>query len=219
MGTMPSEPTVQAIRKGDVDALARFFTRHRERLRRMVLFRLHPRLKNRLDPDDVLQEVYLDAVRRIEHCKGEDEGTVYVWLRLIAQQTLIDAHRRHLGAAARDAGREVRIDEKRARDGISVTIADGLLAQRSTPSRKAVRREEGERLAQAIEGMEEIDREVIALRHFEDLSNAEVARVLGIEPKAASARYVRALRRLREILEQLGIDSTAIPPPRPKRGP
>lgn len=200
--TPDPDPRVEAIAAGDREALADFFAEHRERLRRMILFRLHPRLRDRIDPDDVVQEAYLAAADRIGHCRATSPQSIFIWLRLIAVQTMIDLHRRHLGAARRDAGREVRIDV--GGDGTSASMARHLLAGGTSPSSVVGRAEEIGRLQEAIGGMNEIDREVLALRHFEDLTNAEVAEVLGIQAKAASIRYVRALRRLKEIMARLG---------------
>lgn len=128
--------------------------------------------------------------------------TFFVWMRLIVLQTIIDVHRRHLGAKMRDAFREVPIEGDRSRD-TSQAIARQLLGGLTSPSEALMRAETARKLEAAIEGMEPIDREILALRHFEELTNSEVAQVLGIQVKAASIRYIRALKRLKELLGTL----------------
>ncbi|MEM9659935.1 MAG: sigma-70 family RNA polymerase sigma factor, partial [Planctomycetota bacterium] len=182
-------------------------------LRRMALFRMDQRLVGRVDADDVLQEAYLSASQRLRHFAEEfaagshtprdAEGRsvrVNVWLRLIVAQTLIDIHRRHLGAQKRNAGREVGLHAGVSPAATSLSLVRGLMGRLTTPSQAAMRAELGEQLQCALASMSEIDQEVIALRHFEELSNAEVAHVLAIEAKAASIRYVRAVRRLKQVL-------------------
>src|SRR5436190_1209580 len=101
------EELVGRLRRGDAEALAELFARHRERLWKLVHFRLHPRLAGRIDADDVLQDAYLDAADRLDHFRENSFGSAFVWLRLVVVQTLAQLHRRHLGAAKRDAHREI----------------------------------------------------------------------------------------------------------------
>ena len=191
------------LKQGDEQALAEFFSVHRDRLWRMIHFRLDRRLHGRVDADDVLQEAYLDAHLRLPHYAEESDMSVFVWLRCIVGQTLIDIHRKHLGAQMRNADREVSIHAKALSDSTSVSLAAQLLGQITSPSHAAMRVELGSQLEEALDQMNPIDREVLALRHFEELTNSEVAEVLGIQQKAASIRYVRAIRRLKEILTQI----------------
>jgi RNA polymerase sigma-70 factor, ECF subfamily len=192
---------MERLKRGDAQALGELFSRHRERLWRMVNFRLDPRLCHRLDADDVLQESYINASKRIEHVFADASASPFLWLRMIVTQTLIDLSRRHLGAQRRDAHREVHgFDYPQA---TSTSLAACLAGNLTSPSQKAMRAEMAERLEQALEGMDPIDQEVLALRHFEELTNGEVARVLGIQEKAASIRYVRALKRLKDVLAQV----------------
>ncbi len=186
---------------GDKQALAELFSHHRQRLWRIVNFRLDRRLYGRVDADDVLQEAYLAAAQRIQHYLVDSSQSFFVWLRLIVNQTLVDVHRRHLGAQMRDAKRDMSIHAHFAH-ATSMSIASQLLGNLTSPSQAAMRDEISGKLEQAIEGMEPIDREVLALRHFEELTNSEVAEVLGIQQKAASIRYVRALKRLKNVLEE-----------------
>jgi RNA polymerase sigma-70 factor (ECF subfamily) len=194
---------VERLRAGDRQALAGLFSRHHDRLWRMVSFRLDPRLRGRVDPEDVLQEAYLAAEQRLEHCRGETTEAQFIWLRLIVLQTMVDVYRRHVDAQMRDAGREVAIGGGGGSQTTATSMTLQLAGSLTSPSQAAVRAETYRILEQAIDGMDPIDREVLALRHFEELSNAEVAEALGIQVKAASIRYVRAVRRLKEILTQV----------------
>lgn len=191
------------VQQGDEKALAELFSKHRERLRRMVHFRLDPRLYGRLDADDILQQAYLEATKRIGHFEGDSSISFFVWLRMIVTQTLIDVHRQHLGAQMRDAGREVAKRDVRFSQTTSFSLAANLLGTLTSPTQAARRAELAKILRETLDEMDPIDREVLALRHFEELSNIEVAEELNIQQKAASIRYVRALRRLKEILSEL----------------
>ncbi|MBX3464110.1 MAG: sigma-70 family RNA polymerase sigma factor [Planctomycetes bacterium] len=184
------------LRAGDDGALGALFERHRERLQRMVQFRLDSRLLGRIDAEDVLQDAYLDAGKRLQAFRDDDKPFL-VWIRLIAQQTLVDVHRRHFGAAMRNAGREVKAPA-------SGTLSGFFVAHVTSPSHAAMREEVRRRIEQALDSMDEIDREVLLLRHFEELSNKDAAAVLGIQENAASNRYVRALGRLKGLLGELG---------------
>jgi RNA polymerase sigma-70 factor (ECF subfamily) len=199
----PTDNLETRLREGDSQALAELFARERERLWRMVSFRLAEPLRARLGPDDVLQEAFLDANQRLEHYKDCPDHSPFVWLRMVVNQTLVDLHRRHLGAQRRDAGREVALWSSPLAQTTSASVAIQLVGAFTSPSQAAVRAEAVTLVEQAIEHMDPIDREVLVLRHFEELTNAEVAETLGIEQKAASIRYVRALRRLKEILAQI----------------
>jgi len=184
------------------EELAASFVEHRDRLWRMVRVRLDHRLLGRVDPDDILQEAFLEATRRLEHFHRDGTSSLFLWLRLVVGQTLVDAHRRHLGTQQRDARREVSIHQGGRFEASSATLAGALIADLSTPSKAVMRAEMAQTLETALDGMAPIDREVLVLRHFEELTNSEVAEVLGLQPKAASIRYVRAVARLKGILEQ-----------------
>lgn len=190
------DPLERDLRAGDDSILAPLFERHRERLQRMVHFRLDPRLVGRIDAEDVLQEAYLEAGKRLGAFRGDDKP-FFVWMRLITQQTMIDLHRRHLGAKMRNAGREVHAPA-------SATMSGFFVGHFTSPSHAVMREELRQKIEQALENMDEIDREVLMLRHFEELSNKETADVLGIQENAASNRYVRALGRLKGYLGSLG---------------
>lgn len=189
-------PLERELRAGDDAALGPLFERHRGRLLRMVTFRLDPRLLGRIDADDVLQETYVDAQKRLAAFRGDDKPFL-VWIRLITQQTMVDLHRRHLGTRMRTAGKEVAAPQ-------SGTMSSLFVGHITSPSRAMMREEVRGEIERALEEMDEIDREVLMLRHFEDLSNKDVATVLGIQENAASNRYVRALGRLRGYLRGMG---------------
>lgn len=202
-GPLDSDALETRLREGDAQALAELFARERDRLWRMVSFRLAEPLRARLGPDDVLQEAFLDARQRLGHYKEGTNRSPFVWLRMVVNQTLVDLHRRHLGAQKRDLGREVALWSSPFAQTTSASVAIQLIGAFTSPSQAAARAEAVSLVEQAIEQMDPIDREVLVLRHFEELTNTEVAETLGIEQKAASIRYVRALRRLKEILAQV----------------
>lgn len=185
------------------ESLAALFSQHRERLWRMVNFRMDRRLHGRVDPDDVLQEAYLAALQRLGHYRDESSASPLVWLRLIVMQTLTDVHRHHLGAQMRDADREVSMRGWHNPQTTSASLAALLMGRFTSPSQAAARAEMFDQAEQAIAAMDPLDQEVLALRHFEELTNSEVAEVLGIQQKAASIRYVRALKRLKAVMAEL----------------
>jgi RNA polymerase sigma-70 factor (ECF subfamily) len=205
--TEDSSETNRLLRRaadGDPGGWKALLTRYEGRLRRMVAFRLDRRLQGRIDPSDVLQEAYLEASARLAEYLRRPPMPFFLWLRFLARQKLLGLHRHHLGAQGRDAGREVALHHGTLPETTSAALAAQLLGQQTRPSEAAVRAEMKVRLQEALNGMDPVDREVLALRHFEHLSNAEAARELGIEPSAASKRYLRALKRLKEILTAVG---------------
>jgi RNA polymerase sigma-70 factor (ECF subfamily) len=187
------------LEEGDEYGLAKLFTKHQARLWRMIEFRMDRRLVGRVDADDILQEGYLAARQRISHFKDTDMSP-FIWFRTILAQTLIDVTRRHLGAQMRSVEREFSMNQQDAGQTTSLCLADRLAGSDTSPSQVAVRNETVQHIEKAIAQMDPIDQEVLALRHFEDLTNLEVAESLGIQQKAASIRYMRALKRLKEVL-------------------
>ena len=191
------------VREGDQGALATLFDRYRDRLRLMVRLRLDRRLQGRLDPSDVLQEAFLDVTRRAPEYAANPTLPPYLWLRFLTGQRLLQLHRQHLGAHMRDAGQEVSLFQGALPQASSVSLANQLLGRLTSPTQAAVRAELQLRVQEALNALEPLDREVLALRHFEMLSNEDTAAVLGLRKSAASNRYVRALRRLKEALGPL----------------
>jgi RNA polymerase sigma-70 factor, ECF subfamily len=201
--TQEQDDTPDLLRRasaGDQQALAELFGRHRDRLRRMVRLRLDRRLQGRVDPSDVLQEAYLDLARRAPEYAAEPKMPFFLWLRLLTGQRLLAVHRQHLGAQMRDAGQEVSLYRGALPQASSVSLAAQLLGRLTSPSQAAVRAELQIKLQEALNLLDPLDREVLALRHFEELSNNETAAVLGLQKAAASNRYVRALKRLKDLL-------------------
>ncbi len=187
------------VRLGDRAALAALFQEETEPLSRWIERRLDRRLRGRVSPADVLQEVYLAAEQRLEHYGKIKDLPFAVWVRLLAGQRLVETHRRHLGAMSRDRSREVSLD---AGSG-SAVLAARLAGDFTTPSRAAIRHETAQRLTHALDRLDPVDREVLRLRHFEELSNNDVAHRLGLTKSAATKRYIRALSRLRTVLQQV----------------
>ncbi len=195
----------QLIIQGDTKALAGLFSLHYKRLWRIVNFRINPLLRSRIDPDDVIQEAYLNAQSRMQYFFHEATNSCLIWLRMIVQQTLIDQQRRHLAAQKRDASRDVSIDTPKGDADTSMCLSYMLYNSQTTPSQAMSRGETRRQIDEAIANLSELDREVVALRLFEELSNAETAHVLQISPQAASVRYVRALQRLKTLLLPHGL--------------
>ena len=188
-----TEELVHRVRAGDRDALATLFAGYRTRLRLMVRLRLDRRLQGRIDPSDVLQDAYLDVAQRLPEYVARPEMPFYLWLRLLTGQRLLALHRRHLGAQMRDAGQEVSLYRGALPQASSASLAAQLLGRLTSPTQAAIRAELQIKLQEALNELDPIDREVLALRHFEELTNNETATVLGLQKAAASNRYIRAL--------------------------
>ncbi|QEL19753.1 sigma-70 family RNA polymerase sigma factor [Limnoglobus roseus] len=188
------------LHAGDQAALAELFARHRDKLRRMVQVRMDQRLNGRVAASDVLQEAYIDALKRYPHFFDKPNQNFFGWLRLVVGQRLADLHREHVLAKRRDVRQEKPMNVP-VNPGTSACLAAILVAGLTSPSGVADRNEQYLKLEAALDELDEVDREVLALRHFEELSNTDTASVLGIQPAAASKRYVRALTRLKQILE------------------
>jgi RNA polymerase sigma-70 factor (ECF subfamily) len=183
--------------------LRELFSRHRDRLKRMVHLRLSRRLAGRVDDSDVLQEAYFDAARRLDEYVRAPVLPFFLWLRHLTALKLAEVHRRHLGTQLRDADREVTLHRGGLPLADSVSLAAQLLGTLTTPSQAVIKAETRLLVQEALNSMDPIDREVLALKHFEQLSTAEIAEVLGLSKAGAGSRYLRAIKRLREILSQI----------------
>ena len=174
--------------------------RHAPRLRRLVAFRLDERIKARVDPSDVVQDALAEAVIRISEYVANPQVPFFLWLRFLTRQRLGQVHRHHLGRELRDANRDVPLRPVGTDGSSSMAIASCLAANQTPSSQIYARGEMTMRLADALEQMDPIDREILALRHFEGLSNQEAADIMEMTVSAASKRYVRALEKIRTIL-------------------
>ena len=188
---------------GEEAALRELFSRHRDRLKRMVHLRLSRRLAGRVDDSDILQEACLEAARRLEEYLREPKLPFFLWLRHLTALKLAEVHRRHLGTQLRDADREVTLHRGGLPLADSVSLAAQLLGTLTTPSQAVIKAETRLLVQEALNSMDPIDREVLALKHFEQLSTAEIAEVLGLSKAGAGSRYLRAIKRLREILARI----------------
>jgi RNA polymerase sigma-70 factor (ECF subfamily) len=188
------------LQSGGKKAVAEAFGFHRGQLQRMIAFRLDTRIIGKVDCDDILQDAFVEASRRVGDYLDRPSVPVYVWIRQITMQVLIDAHRRYLGAKMRDVTQEVTLHGGWVSGTNSATLAAQLIGSITSPSQAAVRKERVSVLRAALDQLNEIDYEVLVLRHLEELSNNEVAEILGIDKYAASKRYLRALQRLRSAL-------------------
>jgi RNA polymerase sigma-70 factor (ECF subfamily) len=169
----------------------------------MVAMRLDPRLRGRVDASDVIQEGYLEAMKRLEEFIRDPAVPFYIWLRFLVGQRVQEQHRRHLGTSGRDVGREVSL-YRGAMPGVRTgALAARLLGNLTSPSQAAVRAERKIRLQEALNRMDPLDREILVLRHYEQMTNGNAAAALGLNESAASKRYTRALERLKEILTSL----------------
>jgi RNA polymerase sigma-70 factor (ECF subfamily) len=194
------DPLLERARQGEADAVERLLAVHREPLRRTIGLRLDPALAARVDASDIVQDVLLEAHRRLPEYLKNPVMPFHLWLRHIAKDHIIDAHRRHRQAQRRSLDREQPIVPAVLADHSSYELAGQLLDPELTPATEAMRRELQRRLDAAIAELDEDDREIILLRHREQLPNQDVARALGLSEAAASMRYLRAVRRLRSAL-------------------
>ena len=191
--------------QGDQSALTELFSRYQQRLKRMVRVRMNPRLHGRVDDSDILQDAYLEISKHLNDYLQEPTIPFFLWLRHITGQKLIAVHREHLGAQMRDAKREVSLHRGSLPSASSASLAAQLLGRLTSPSQAALKAELRVQLQEALNQMNEVDREVLVLRHFEQLSNSEVAQVLSIQESAASKRYLRALERLQQVLMRMQV--------------
>lgn len=195
-----TQQLLDAARAGDGSAVNQLLDRHREAVRRMIDLRMDRVIKRRVDASDLVQEVMLEANRRLVEYLENPAIPFHLWLRQMAKDRLIDAHRRHRGAARRSMDREQPLVAA-AGDASSLDLVAQLRDQELTPVAAATWRELQARFQQACEQLEELDQEIVLLRHFEQISNGEAAQVLGLSPQAASMRYLRAMRRLRQFMD------------------
>lgn len=191
---------LQLAAAGDDQAMRELFTHYRDRLKRMVRLRLSRRMQGRVDDSDVLQESFLEVSKRLNEYVREPRLSFYLWLRHMTGLKLQEIHRRHLGTQMRDADREVTLHRGGLPEADSASLAAQLLGKLTTPSQAAIKAEMRLRVQEALNGMDPVDREILALKHFEQLTTSEIAQVLDLSKAGAGSRYLRAIKRLREIL-------------------
>ncbi len=197
---------------GDGAAWGALLTAHQDRLARMVAFRMDPRLRGRIDEADVVQDAFVEASAHREAYFRAPTAPLFLWLRGVVSNKLLQIHRHHLGAHMRDAKRELLLEGPQKWNDTTAALWVHLTGHLTSPSVAAVREENKTRLAEALDTMDPTDREVLTLRHFEQLTNAEAAQVVGIQERAAAKRYLRALERLKEILSALPGGLTGLRP-------
>jgi RNA polymerase sigma-70 factor, ECF subfamily len=191
---------IERLRGGDRQALATLFDQYRDRLRRMVELRLDPRLRARLDASDVVQEAFLDVARDLDAYLTDPKLPPLLWMRLHVGRRLTTLHCQHLGTRIRDAGLEISFYQGALPRASSAALASMLLGRHTSPTLAPQRAERMLRVQEALNSLDSLDREVLALRHFEQLGRAEAALVLGITQDAGAKRYFGALKRLKDVL-------------------
>lgn len=191
-------------RQGDESAVNALMDRHRNSLRQLVRMRLDQKIQKRVDVSDVVQDVLVEANRRLQRYLDNPIMPFHLWMRQIAKDRIIDAHRRHRVSAKRSVDREQQMVAPRGYDQSSIHLASLLGDQRLTPAAAALQQEMAKQVEQAISKLEEKDCEIIVMRHYEHLTNQEIGRVLDLSEPAASMRYLRAIRRLRQVMQDQG---------------
>jgi RNA polymerase sigma-70 factor (ECF subfamily) len=197
-----TQDLLERARHGEPAAVDGLLAAYREALRRVVGLRLDPALAGRIDASDIVQDVLLEASQRLKDYLRQPTMPFHLWLRHMARDHIIDAHRRHRVAQRRSLDREQPLVPAALANHSSVELAARLFDQELTPATAAMQHELQRRLHAAITALNDDDREVICMRHYEQLSNQEVATVLQLTEAAASMRYLRALRRLRALLPE-----------------
>ncbi|MEX0716022.1 MAG: sigma-70 family RNA polymerase sigma factor [Planctomycetaceae bacterium] len=195
-----TQQLLENVRDGDAHAVDDLIERHRPGLRRMVQARLDRALARRVDASDVVQDVLIEAHRRLSDYLRDPKMPFHLWLRHMAQDRIIDMHRRHRAAQRRSVDREQPLHSPQFADRSSLDLAAALRDHELTPAAATIRRELEQRFLAALDELGEDDREILLLRHVEQVGNSEAAAALGLTPPAAGMRYLRALRRLRAIL-------------------
>jgi RNA polymerase sigma-70 factor (ECF subfamily) len=195
-----TEELLGEAREGDAEAVNKLIERHRDAILRLVRMRLDRRIQPRVGVSDVVQDVFIEANRRLQKYLQDPVMPFHLWLRQIAKDRIIDAHRRHRVSAKRSVDREQPAHLPADMDHSSMALANQLVDGEVTPMAAATQRELAARVEQTIAELPEQDRDIVLMRHYEFLSNQEVAEALGLSQPAASMRYLRAIRRMRDLL-------------------
>jgi len=208
--TSETQELLAGAGKGEPAAVNELFERHRTGIRNMVQARMDQKLARRVDASDVVQDVLLEASQRLADYLRDPKLPFGLWLRQMAHDRIIDLHRRHRVARRRSLDREQQRPAVGHGDKSSLELAAQLRDPEVTPAAATLRKELHERFVEAIDRLEDEDREIILMRHFEQLSNSQAAELLGLSQPAAGMRHLRALRRLREILGETAQDASGI---------
>ncbi len=203
-----TEELINNAKAGQAGAAGELLDRHRNALRRMIELRLDRRIQQRVDASDIVQEVLIEANRRLRNYLDDPVMPFHLWLRQMAKDRIIDAHRRHRASRKRSVDREQAMVAPAAFDHSTIELAAQLCDPELTPAAAATMQELQRRFQAALGTMEEHDREIVLMRHFEQLSNQDVAQTLGLTEPAASMRYLRAIRKLRKLLAEPTDEST-----------
>jgi RNA polymerase sigma-70 factor (ECF subfamily) len=187
-------------KQGDASAVDRLLGEFREPLRQVIRLRMDQALSKRVDASDIVQDVLLEANQRLKEYLLAPNMPFHLWLRHLAQDRIIDTHRRHRVAQRRSIDREQPIETPGWADESSVQFIAQLVDGEETPASAAIQQELQRRLNEALAQLDDADREIILMRHHEQLSNQDVAAALDLSEAAASMRYLRALRKLRGVL-------------------
>ncbi|MBT5018601.1 MAG: sigma-70 family RNA polymerase sigma factor [Planctomicrobium sp.] len=194
-----TQELVRAVAAGDENAVNDLMNRHRDALRRLVHFRLDRKISGRVDASDVVQDVLIEANRRLKDYVADPSMPFHLWVRQLAKDRMIDLHRRH-HAQKRSVDREQPLQGRKFGDRSSLDLAAQLSDQELTPAAATIRKELEERFLEALDQLDESEREIVVMRHVEHLGNGEVAEALDLSPAAAGMRYLRAIRRLKSVL-------------------
>lgn len=193
---------LEQAKAGQAVAKDQLLDRHRDALRRMIDMRMDKVIQRRVDASDIVQDVMIEANRRLTDYLANPVMPFHLWLRSMAHDRLIDAHRRHRDAARRSIDREQPLVAAKFLDQSTMDLGVNLADKEMTPAAAATWHELQRRFQNAIDTLEDQDREVILMRHFEHLGNSDVAAALGLSEPAAGMRYMRAMRKLREKLQE-----------------
>lgn len=196
-----TQELLSLARNGDKDAVNRLIERHRDSLRHLVRMRLDRQIQPRVDASDIVQDVMVEASRRLDDYLANPVMPFHLWVRHIARDRIIDAHRRHRVSAKRSVDREQAMAIPGGMDQSSIILVRELMDGERSPASQVIEQELSGLVEGAIANLEELDAEVIVMRHYEQLTNQEIALALGLTEPAASMRYLRAIKRLRELMQ------------------
>ncbi len=203
-----TEELLAQAKEGNDSAINQLMDRHRNSIRQLVRMRLDQKIQRRIDVSDIVQDVLMEANRRLATYLEAPAMPFHLWLRQIARDRIIDAYRRHRVSARRSVDREQPIAAPRGYDESSMQIAAIIGDDRLTPAAAALQKEIAASVEKAITQLDEKDSEIIVMRHYELLTNQEIATAMGLTEPAASMRYLRAIRRLKAVLQEITSDTS-----------